>query len=228
MFRSREAFACSPSTLNFCRAAVSRTLAERARGERPSDLRTHRVPPCGAPRRTPRSCASSRWKKVLVHVEEAHRTYPRLDASGWVHHVGQPIANVFEVNEPFLPSMCIAPYDREKHCLRAVDVVATMRERLSHDGTLDYPRATLPVHRPEPTAFHGRAAHRSRGCIAPSACSRASDGTNTARPNSAVGRKVSRCPVSRRLAFVAGGARAVSAGPHRAASTRAHGRHAVQ
>ena len=30
MIRSRAAFACSPSTLNFVRASVSRTLAERA------------------------------------------------------------------------------------------------------------------------------------------------------------------------------------------------------
>jgi hypothetical protein len=54
-----------------------------------------------------------------------------------VHRVGQSITNVFVVNEPFLPSMCTAPYDREKHCLRAVDVVTTMQERLSYAGRFD-------------------------------------------------------------------------------------------
>ncbi len=102
-------------------------------GERASDLRTHRCAPWGGPRRTTRWCASSTWKKVFVHVEEAHRTYQRLDASGWVHHVGQPIANVYEGNEPFLTSACTAPYDREKQCPRAVAVGTTTQERLTYD-----------------------------------------------------------------------------------------------
>lgn len=40
-------------------------------------------------------------------MEEADRTYQRLDAPGRVDHVGRPIANVSKVKEPFLPSMCL-------------------------------------------------------------------------------------------------------------------------
>jgi hypothetical protein len=66
---------------------------------------------------------------MFLRVEEAHRTYQWLAASGRVHHVAQPIAHVFGVKEPFLPSMVTAPYDREKQCPRAVQVVTTMQER---------------------------------------------------------------------------------------------------